>query len=50
MKELFLRISEIKKNQTTKDKLTKENHKKFNNQVDSEKTWRIGKKNMKYSG
>ena len=49
MKELFLRISEIK-NQTIKDKLTKENHKKFNNQVESEKTWRIGKKNMKYSG
>ena len=49
MKELFLRISEIK-NKTTKDKLTKENHKKLNNQERSEKTWGIKKKNMKYSG
>ena len=49
MKELFLRISEIK-NKATKDKLTKENHKKLNNQVESEKTWGIKKKNMKYSG
>ena len=50
MKELFLYIKINKKRnkkKTTKDTLVKEYNKKINKLMESEKTWRTGKKEYK---